>query len=73
MSETQQTNPITKTKLLDRILNNWKTTVAGTCSFTAGAVGIITQICYPHNDAPKYVLVTAGLAGYITTLLAKDH
>lgn len=65
-------SPATKTRLLDRALSNWKTTVAGTCSFLGGAIGVFTSIYYPASAAPKWVLLISGLAGYITTLLAKD-
>lgn len=69
---TEQTSPITKTKLLDRLLNNWKTTVAGTLSAVAGLIGLYKSVYYPMNNAPKWIILASGVAGYITNLLAKD-
>lgn len=35
-------------------------------------VGVVTQVYYPQNNSPKLILLVAGIAGYVTSLLAKD-
>jgi hypothetical protein len=58
--------------IIDRALANWKTTLAGTLSAAAGVIGLYRSIYYPMNNAPKWILLASGVAGYITNLLAKD-
>lgn len=59
-------------QLLVRALQNPRTTIAGLVSFVSGCVGVVTGVYFPGSTAPKMLIAASGLAGFITTTLAKD-
>lgn len=59
-------------QLLVRAIQNPRTTIAGLTAFLSGCVGIVTGVYYPGSTGPKLLVAASGLAGFITTTLAKD-
>jgi len=61
---------VTKTRLIDRVLNNWKTTAIA-------AAGIVTVVVADmqtqHIHTPQWILTAAIVAKAISLTLAKDN